>query len=36
MKIYLLVEFNSEKDNLNYQSHIYKIKINLFKYLSYS
>ena len=27
MKVYLLVEFNSEKYNLNYKSHIYKIKI---------
>ena len=26
MKVHLLVEFNREKCNLNYKSHIYKIK----------
>ena len=26
MKVHLLVEFNREKCNLDYKSHIYKIK----------
>ena len=38
MKVNLLVEFNKEKYNRNYKSHVYKIKtdINYYKYPSKS
>ena len=39
MKVYLLVEFDREKCNLNYKSHIYKSETmieNVYKYPSKS
>ena len=38
MKVNLLVEFNKEKYNRNYKSHVYEIKtdINYYKYPSKS